>query len=132
LLFLRYGHHREGGEHQHKQGLFHFASAFLGFKISEMFGQILMHSQLLDVQETVQSWPKPWRSWRRESWKLTLPKLISTGSCKADLGLEIKIGAESGDPNLHSQPRLPGSVVGEESMGSAPKTSKITKGTVRR
>jgi hypothetical protein len=42
-----------------------------------------------------------------------------------------KIGAESGDPNLHSQPRLPGSVVGEESMVSRGKADKITKGTVR-
>jgi len=27
-----------------------------------------------------------------------------------------KCGVGSGDPNLHSQPRLPGSVVGETSM----------------
>jgi len=31
-------------------------------------------------------------------------------------GEDKKIGVESGDPNRHSQPRLPGSVVGEASM----------------
>ncbi len=38
-----------------------------------------------------------------------------------------KIGADSGDPNLHSQPRLPGSVVGETSMCQMRKAGKITK-----
>ena len=38
-----------------------------------------------------------------------------------------KIGAESSDPNRHSQPRLPGSVVGEESMRHTPLPHKITK-----
>jgi hypothetical protein len=41
-----------------------------------------------------------------------------------------KIGAESGDPNLRFQPRLPGSVVGEASMGQAEKSGKITTVTV--
>ena len=38
-----------------------------------------------------------------------------------------KCGAESSDPNRHSQPRLPGSVVGEASMRQVTKTAKITK-----
>ena len=41
-----------------------------------------------------------------------------------------KCGAESGDPNLRFQPRLPGSVVGEASMGQAEKADKITGVTV--
>jgi hypothetical protein len=41
-----------------------------------------------------------------------------------------KIGAESGDPNRHSQPRLPGSVVGEASMRRARGPYKITEVTV--
>src|SRR5690242_12608105 len=48
-----------------------------------------------------------------------------TGSGKAK-----KIGADSGDPNLHSQPRLPGSVVGGPSMRYLHRTDKITGGTV--
>ncbi len=40
-----------------------------------------------------------------------------------------KCGAESGDPNLHPQPRLPGSVVGEWSMRQVHFTYKITAGT---
>jgi hypothetical protein len=43
-----------------------------------------------------------------------------------------KIGAGSGDPNLHSQPRLPGSVVGERSMSQGWKTGKITQVIVLR
>src|SRR2546423_15069154 len=38
-----------------------------------------------------------------------------------------KIGAESSDPNRHSQPRLPGSVVGEASMRPPQNSDKITK-----
>src|ERR1051326_7782093 len=38
-----------------------------------------------------------------------------------------KCGAESSDPNRHSQPRLPGSVVGEASMRWVGFCSKITK-----
>jgi hypothetical protein len=41
-----------------------------------------------------------------------------------------KIGAENGDPNLRFQPRLPGSVVGEASMGQVEKSDKITRVTV--
>jgi len=41
-----------------------------------------------------------------------------------------KIGVESGDPNRHSQPRLPGSVVGEPSMLEVALRSKITKVSV--
>jgi hypothetical protein len=42
-----------------------------------------------------------------------------------------KIGAETGDPNLRFQPRLPGSVVGEASMGQVGNGDKITEVTVR-
>ena len=38
-----------------------------------------------------------------------------------------KCGAESSDPNRHSQPRLPGSVVGEASMRCLGISNKITK-----
>jgi hypothetical protein len=38
-----------------------------------------------------------------------------------------KIGAESSDPNRHSQPRLPGSVVGEASMPGTRFPYKITE-----
>jgi hypothetical protein len=38
-----------------------------------------------------------------------------------------KCGAESSDPNRHSQPRLPGSVVGEASMRQRAACDKITK-----
>jgi hypothetical protein len=41
-----------------------------------------------------------------------------------------KCGAEIGDPNLRFQPRLPGSVVGEASMGQTEKGDKITRVTV--
>jgi hypothetical protein len=43
-----------------------------------------------------------------------------------------KIGAESSDPNRHSQPRLPGSVVGEASMRLLRKSCKITEVTARK
>jgi len=43
-----------------------------------------------------------------------------------------KCGAESGDPNLRFQPRLPGSVVGEASMGQVEEADKITGVTVLR
>jgi len=45
----------------------------------------------------------------------------SQGDCR-----HKKIGAESGDPNLHPQPRLPGSVVGGWSMQYIRSTYKIT------
>jgi len=38
-----------------------------------------------------------------------------------------KIGADRGDPNLHAQPRLPGSVVGEASMRQVAGSIKITE-----
>jgi hypothetical protein len=41
-----------------------------------------------------------------------------------------KCGVGNGDPNLRSQPRLPGSVVGEPSMRQAGKAGKITRVTV--
>jgi hypothetical protein len=41
-----------------------------------------------------------------------------------------KCGIESGDPNLRFQSRLPGSVVGEASMGQVAKADKITGVTV--
>jgi len=43
------------------------------------------------------------------------------------LQTQKKCGAESSDPNRHSQPRLPGSVVGEASMRQVQKGGKITK-----
>ena len=48
-------------------------------------------------------------------------KLGESGSRKGK-----KIGAETGDPNLRFQPRLPGSVVGDASMPSGFTTGKIT------
>ena len=45
---------------------------------------------------------------------------------------ENKIGAETGDPNLRSQPRLPGSVVGERSMLEPHDSDKITEVIVLR
>ncbi len=41
-----------------------------------------------------------------------------------------KIGVKSGDPNRHSQPRLPGSVVGDASMPPSSNPGKITKVSV--
>ena len=41
-----------------------------------------------------------------------------------------KIGAGSSDPNRHSQPRLPGSVVGEASMRRIRRIDKITEVSV--
>jgi hypothetical protein len=46
------------------------------------------------------------------------------------LGKGKKIGAEGGDPNLHFQPRLPGSVVGDASMGQGIGERKITLVTI--
>jgi hypothetical protein len=43
-----------------------------------------------------------------------------------------KIGAESSDPNRHSQPRLPGSVVGSESMLCTHFANKITEVNVQK
>ena len=41
-----------------------------------------------------------------------------------------KCGVGGGDPNLRSQPRLPGSVVGEASMCQGSEADKITEGIV--
>jgi hypothetical protein len=53
-----------------------------------------------------------------------------TGDTRGDQGESglkaKKCGAEIGDPNLRFQPRLPGSVVGEESMMQPSKVDKIT------
>ena len=50
---------------------------------------------------------------------------------QGELGGEAKkCGAESGDPNLRFQPRLPGSVVGEASMRQVEEADKITRVTV--
>ena len=50
---------------------------------------------------------------------------------KGESGSESKkCGAETGDPNLRFQPRLPGSVVGEASMRQAGEADKITRVTV--
>jgi hypothetical protein len=49
------------------------------------------------------------------------------GVIRVSRGLNAKkCGAEIGDPNLRFQPRLPGSVVGEESMMQPSKVDKIT------
>jgi len=54
-----------------------------------------------------------------------------SGSDQGESGLKAKkCGAEIGDPNLRLQPRLPGSVVGEASMGHVEKADKITEVTV--
>jgi len=45
-------------------------------------------------------------------------------------GAGKKCGAESGDPNLRFQPRLPGSVVGKASMRQVQEAGKITRVTV--
>src|SRR5208282_2792499 len=53
------------------------------------------------------------------------------GSDQGESGGEAKkCGAESGDPNLRFQPRLPGSVVGEASMRQVDEADKITRVTV--
>ena len=49
---------------------------------------------------------------------------------KQERPADKKIGAESSDPNRHSQPRLPGSVVGEASMPRECFHCKITKVSV--
>jgi hypothetical protein len=56
---------------------------------------------------------------------------MRAGLLRFEWGLEQKkCGAEIGDPNLRFQPRLPGSVVGEASMGQLGKGDKITEVTV--
>jgi len=62
---------------------------------------------------------------------MMMPKLHG-GSAERTLGNYVwggqkKCGAESSDPNRHSQPRLPGSVVGEASMRQVADSGKITK-----
>jgi hypothetical protein len=47
-----------------------------------------------------------------------------------DASEDKKIGVKSGDPNRHSQPRLPGSVVGDASMPPSTNPRKITKVSV--
>ncbi len=61
-----------------------------------------------------------------------LGKVERTQGVNREIGGARKIGADSGDPNLHSQPRLPGSVVGERSMRYIHSTHKITGDTVPR
>ena len=51
------------------------------------------------------------------------------GSDQGESAGAKKCGAESGDPNLRFQPRLPGSVVGEASMRQVRKADKITRVT---
>jgi hypothetical protein len=55
------------------------------------------------------------------NWKGSMSELEGVGA------EDKKIGAESGDPNRRSQPRLPGSVVGEPSMRSIRSPYKITE-----
>jgi hypothetical protein len=68
-----------------------------------------------------------------------LPMILFDASCEwgisgSDQGESVfgakKCGAESGDPNLRFQPRLPGSVVGEASMRQVAEGDKITRVTV--
>jgi hypothetical protein len=54
---------------------------------------------------------------------------MTTGKVEED-GEAKKIGADNGDPSHHSQPRLPGSVVGEASIGQSGGSDKITEVTV--
>jgi hypothetical protein len=56
--------------------------------------------------------------------------MMSDFAAGPEQGAHKKIGVKSGDPNRHSQPRLPGSVVGEPSMLEAALRSKITKVSV--
>jgi hypothetical protein len=62
-----------------------------------------------------------------------LSAIRKTRLLKVDAGSEVweakKCGVEIGDPNLRFQPRLPGSVVGEASMGQVGKADKITRVT---
>jgi hypothetical protein len=55
---------------------------------------------------------------------------IEAGVIRVSQAMGKKCGAEIGDPNLRFQPRLPGSVVGEASMGQVEKADKITRVTV--
>ena len=56
---------------------------------------------------------------------------VAKQSVRAGSGFgDKKCGAESSDPNRHSQPRLPGSVVGEASMRHTVQPHKITKVSV--
>jgi len=48
---------------------------------------------------------------------------------KTMLSLDKKFGVGNGDPSLRSQPRLPGSVVGEASMRQGRESGKITQVT---
>ena len=50
---------------------------------------------------------------------------------RAEAAEAKKCGVGSGDRSLPSQPRLPGSVVGEASMLQGPESDKITRVTVR-
>jgi hypothetical protein len=52
----------------------------------------------------------------QEGYRLTRPQLQAK-----------KCGVGNGDPNLRSQPRLPGSVVGEASMIPGSRNNKITE-----
>ena len=52
---------------------------------------------------------------------------INSGDNRRD---KKNAGLESSDPNRYSQPRLPGSVVGEASMPGGRKADKITKVSV--
>ena|SRR5438876_321021 len=53
-----------------------------------------------------------------------------SGKSRKEQIMDKKIGARSSDPNRYSQPRLPGSVVGEASMRWGPVPGKITKVSV--
>jgi hypothetical protein len=63
---------------------------------------------------------------RRGCVRVALTEQKARISRKGDV-LNKKIGAESSDPNRHSQPRLPGSVVGSASMPRTRFPNKITE-----
>ena len=52
-------------------------------------------------------------------WRAGCLLMVQVRTKKCEVG--------NGDPNLRSQPRLPGSVVGETSMRQEEKTDKITR-----
>jgi hypothetical protein len=71
----------------------------------------------------------------RVPWAIGMNRGFSAGGADeldwlGSLNRGQKCGAESSDPNRHSQPRLPGSVVGEASMRPTLKPDKITEVSV--
>ena len=63
---------------------------------------------------------KGFRRVRRDRYEENQPVVDNSGT-----GKKCEVG--NGDPNLRSQPRLPGSVVGETSMRQDREADKITR-----